>query len=102
MIKLSYVQPEDEIYYSAIRSVDMSVDCEQELEDIIEAFSDFLKSCGYRFSEIKLVNEQETKARDDIALNDMVEALNASAIFDELEARDKVKIKEKVKRSVFL
>ena len=102
MIKLSYVQPEDEIYYSAIRSVDMSVDCEQELEDIIEAFSDFLKSCGYRFSEIKLANEQETKARDDIALNDMVEALNASAIFDELEARDKVKIKEKVKRSVFL
>ncbi len=102
MIKLSYVQPEDERYYTAIRSVDMSVDCEQELEDIIEAFSDFLKSCGYRFAEIKFVNEQETKARDDIALNDMMEALNASAIFDELEARDKVKIKEQVKRSIFL
>tara|TARA_R110000782_G_scaffold3286_1_gene12224 strand:- start:388 stop:696 length:309 start_codon:yes stop_codon:yes gene_type:complete len=102
MIKLRYTVPEDEGGYTAIRSVDMCVDCEQELDDIIEAFSDFLKSCGYRFAEIKLVNEQETKARDDIALNDMMEALNASAIFDELEAKDKVKIKEQVKRSIFL
>jgi len=90
MIKLSYVQPEDESYYTAIRSVDMSVDCEQELDDIIEAFSDFLKACGYRFAaEIKLLNKEEVKARDDIDLNDMMDTF-----FSSFEREDKINQKE--------
>jgi len=93
MIKLSYVQPEDESCYTAIRSVDMSVDCEQELDDIIEAFNDFLKACGYCFAgEIKRLSKEEIKARDDIALDDMMDTF-----FSSLEEEDKVKQKEHAK-----
>ena len=98
MIKLSYVQPEDESYYTAIRSVDMSVDCEQELDDIIEAFSDFLKACGYRFAaEIKLLNKEEVKARDDIDLNDMMDTF-----FSSFEREDKINQKEQPEKGTEL
>ena len=98
MIKLSYVQPEDESYYTAIRSVDMSVDCEQELDDIIEAFSDFLKACGYRFAgEIKLLNKEEVKARDDIDLNDIMDTF-----FSSFEREDKINQKEQPEKGTEL
>ena len=74
MIKLRYTVSEDEECYTAIRSVDMCIDCKQELDDIIEAFSDFLKASGYAFDgRIELISKEETEAEDEVMLQAMAE-----------------------------
>ena len=63
MIKLSYAVPADEKCYTAMRTIDMSVDSEQNLYEIIEVFSDFLKASGYAFDgRIELISKEETEA----------------------------------------
>ena len=74
MIKLSYAVPADEECYTAMRTVDMSVDSEQNLYEIIEVFSDFLKASGYAFDgRIELISKEETEAEDAVMLEAMAE-----------------------------
>ena len=47
MIKFSYEVPESEEKYTATRSIDMTIDSEQPVYDIIEAFSEFLKAIDH-------------------------------------------------------
>ena len=70
MIKLSYEVPKRVEEYTATRSLDMTIDSEQPVYDIIEAFSDFLKASGYMFNgRIELISEEEAKTEDQIILN---------------------------------
>ena len=74
MIKLSYTVPEDEECYTAMRTIDMSVNCESNLYEIIEVFSDFLKASGYAFDgRIELISKEETEAEDEVMLQAMAE-----------------------------
>ena len=74
MIKLSYAVPADEECYTAMRAIDMSVDSEQNLYEIIEVFSDFLKASGYAFDgRIELISKEETEAEDEVMLEAMAE-----------------------------
>mgnify|MGYP003625935362 CR=1 FL=1 len=74
MIKLSYAVPADEECYTAMRTVDMSVDSEQNLYEIIEVFSDFLKASGYAFDgRIELISKEETESEDKAMLQAMAE-----------------------------
>ena len=74
MIKLSYTVPEDEEGYTAMRTIDISVDSEQSLYEIIEVFSDFLKASGYAFDgRIELISKEEVKAEDAAILQAMAE-----------------------------
>ena len=74
MIKLSYAVPADEECYTAMRTVDMSVDSEQNLYEIIEVFSDFLKASGYAFNgRIELISKEETESEDKAMLQAMAE-----------------------------
>ena len=76
MIKLSYTVPADEECYTAMRTIDMSVDSEQNLYEIIEVFSDFLKASGYAFDgQIELISKDEAKdkAEDEVMLQAMAE-----------------------------
>ena len=74
MIKLSYVVPADDECYTAMRAIDMSVDSEQNLYEIIEVFSDFLKAIGCAFDgRIELISKEETEAEDEVMLQAMAE-----------------------------
>ena len=76
MIKLSYAVPADEECYTAMRTIDMSVDSEQNLYEIIEVFSGFLKASGYAFDgQIELISKDEAKdkAEDEVMLQAMAE-----------------------------
>ena len=74
MIKFSYAVPADEECYTAMRTIDMSVDSEQNLYEIIEVFSDFLKASGYAFDgQIELISKEETEAEDEVMLQAMAE-----------------------------
>lgn len=65
MIKLNYTVPADEECYTAMRTIDMSVDSEQNLYEIIEVFSDFLKASGYAFDgRIELISKDEVEVED--------------------------------------
>ena len=62
MIKLNYTVPADEECYTAMRTIDMAVNCEANLYEIIEVFSDFLKASGYAFDgQIELISKDEAK-----------------------------------------
>ena len=74
MIKLSYAVPADEEDYTAMRTIDMAVNCEANLYEIIEVFSDFLKASGYAFDgRIELSSKEETEAEDKVMLQAMAE-----------------------------
>ncbi|MDB4540386.1 hypothetical protein N9250_01730 [bacterium] len=74
MIKFSYTVPENEGCYTAMRSIEMSVDCEGNVYEIIEVFSDFLKGSGYAFDgRIELISKEETEAEDKVMLQAMAE-----------------------------
>ena len=74
MIKLSYTVPADEECYTAMRTVDMSIDSEQNLYEIIEVFSDFLKASGYAFDgRIELISKDEVEAEDEVILKAIAE-----------------------------
>tara|TARA_B110000977_G_scaffold146530_1_gene185819 strand:+ start:76 stop:369 length:294 start_codon:yes stop_codon:yes gene_type:complete len=74
MIKLSYTVPADEECYTAMRTIDMSVDSEQNLYEIIEVFSDFLKASGYAFNgRIELISKEEAESEDTVMLQAMAE-----------------------------
>ncbi len=78
MIKLSYEVPESEEEYTATRSLDMTIDSEQPVYDIIEAFSDFLKASGYMFKgRIELISKEEAETEDQIILKQLLDALSA-------------------------
>lgn len=78
MIKFSYEVPESEEKYTATRSLDMTIDSEQPVYDIIEAFSEFLKASGYMFKgRIELISEEEAKTEDQIILKQLLDALSA-------------------------
>ena len=78
MIKLSYEVPESVEEYTATRSLDMTIDSEQPVYDIIEAFSDFLKASGYMFKgRIELISEEEAETEDQIVLKQLLDALSA-------------------------
>ena len=78
MIKLSYEVPKRVEEYTATRSLDMTIDSEQPVYDIIEAFSDFLKASGYMFNgRIELISEEEAKTEDQIILKQLLDALSA-------------------------
>ena len=78
MIKFSYEVPESEEKYTATRSLDMTIDSEQPVYDIIEAFSDFLKASGYMFKgRIELISEEEAETEDQIILKQLLDALSA-------------------------
>ena len=78
MIKFSYEVPESEEKYTATRSLDMTIDSEQPVYDIIEAFSDFLKASGYMFKgRIELISEEEAETEDQIILKHLLDALSA-------------------------
>ena len=78
MIKLSYEVPESAEEYTATRSLDMTIDSEQPVYDIIEAFSDFLKASGYMFTgRIELISEEEVETEDQIILKQLLDALSA-------------------------
>ena len=77
MIKFSYEVPESEEKYTATRSLDMTIDSEQPVYDIIEAFSDFLKASGYMFKgRIELISEEEAETEDQIILKQLLDALS--------------------------
>ena len=77
MIKFSYEVPESEEKYTATRSLDMTIDSEQTVYDIIEAFSDFLKASGYMFKgRIELISEEEAETEDQIILKQLLDALS--------------------------
>ena len=85
MIKLSYTVPEDEEGYTAMRTIDMSVDSEQNLFEIIEVFSDFLKASGYAFDgRIELISKDEVEAENAVMLKGIAELY-----FDLLGKEDK-------------
>ena len=74
MIKLSYTVPDDEGCYTAMRSIEMSVDSEQNVYEIIEVFSDFLKGSGYAFDgRIELISKEEAESEDEAMLQAMAE-----------------------------
>ena len=74
MIKFSYTVPEDEGCYTAMRSIEMSVDCDANVYEIIEVFSDFLKGSGYAFDgRIELLSKEEAEAEDEVMLQAMAE-----------------------------
>tara|TARA_R110000868_G_scaffold156440_1_gene383289 strand:- start:1744 stop:1998 length:255 start_codon:yes stop_codon:yes gene_type:complete len=74
MIKLSYTVPADEECYTAMRTIDMSVDSEKNLYGIIEVFSDFLKASGYAFDgRIELISKEEVESEDKVILQAMAE-----------------------------
>ena len=74
MIKFSYTVPEDEGCYTAMRSIEMSVDCDANLYEIIEVFSDFLKGSGYAFDgRIELLSKEETETEDEVMLHAIAE-----------------------------
>jgi len=78
MIKLSYEVPKRVEEYTATRSLDMTIDSEQPVYDIIEAFSDFLKASGYMFKgRIELISEEEAETEDQIILKQLLDALSA-------------------------
>lgn len=78
MIKFSYEVPESEEKYTATRSLDMTIDSEQPVYDIIEAFSEFLKASGYMFKgRIELISEEEAETEDQIILKQLLDALSA-------------------------
>ena len=89
MIKLSYEVPKRVEEYTATRSLDMTIDSEQPVYDIIEAFSDFLKASGYMFNgRIELISEEEVgteeveieeeaETEDQIILKQLLDALSA-------------------------
>jgi hypothetical protein len=80
MIKFSYEVPESEEKYTATRSIDMTIDSEQPVYDIIEAFSEFLKASGYMFKgRIELISEEEAQTEDQIILKGLLDALIADA-----------------------
>ena len=80
MIKFSYEVPESEEKYTATRSIDMTIDSEQPVYDIIEAFSEFLKASGYMFKgRIELISEEEAQTEDQIILKRFLDALIADA-----------------------
>ena len=82
MIKFSYEVPESEEKYTATRSLDMTIDSEQPVYDIIEAFSEFLKASGYMFKgRIELISEEEAETEDQIILKQLLDALS-----DDVEA----------------
>ena len=77
MIKFSYEVPESEEKYTATRSLDMTVDSEQPVYDIIEAFSEFLKASGYVFKgRIEMISEEEAETEDQIILKQLLDALS--------------------------
>tara|TARA_R110000765_G_scaffold310493_2_gene403794 strand:+ start:100 stop:363 length:264 start_codon:yes stop_codon:yes gene_type:complete len=77
MIKFSYEVPESEEKYTATRSLDMTIDSEQPVYDIIEAFSEFLKASGYMFKgRIELISEEEAETEDQIILKQLLDALS--------------------------
>ena len=74
MIKFSYTVPEDQGCYTAMRSIEMSVDCDANVYEIIEVFSDFLKGSGYAFDgRIELLSKEEAEAEDEVMLQAMAE-----------------------------
>ena len=74
MIKFNYTVPENEGCYTAMRSIEMSVNCDANLYEIIEVFSDFLKGSGYAFDgRIELISKEETEAEDEAMLQAMAE-----------------------------
>jgi len=76
MINLSYTVPADEECYTAMRTIDMSVDSEKNLYGIIEVFSDFLKASGYAFDgRIELISEEEAESEDEIMLKALAETI---------------------------
>ena len=98
MIKFSYTVPEDEECYTAMRTIDMSVDSEQNLYAIIEVFSDFLKTSGYDFDgQIELISKEKVEAEDEAILKSI-----ADYYFNSVEDSYKDKEKRDTKRSVFL
>ena len=77
MIKFSYEVPASEEEYTATRSLDMTVDSEQSVYDIIEAFSEFLKASGYVFKgRIEMISEEEAETEDQIILKQLLDALS--------------------------
>ena len=91
MIKFSYTVPEDEGCYTAMRSIDMSVDCDANVYEIIEVFSNFLKGSGYSFDgRIELLSKEE--AEDEVMLQAM-----AGNCFNSLSKPDKDGAKGKTK-----
>ena len=77
MIKFSYEVPESEEKYTATRSLDMTIDSEQPVYDIIEAFSEFLKASGYMFKgRIEIISEEEAETEDQIILKQLLDALS--------------------------
>tara|TARA_R110002126_G_scaffold87198_3_gene210104 strand:+ start:966 stop:1229 length:264 start_codon:yes stop_codon:yes gene_type:complete len=77
MIKFNYEVPESEEKYTATRSLDMTIDSEQPVYDIIEAFSEFLKASGYMFKgRIELISEEEAETEDQIILKQLLDALS--------------------------
>ena len=47
MIEFSYVVPESSIEYTAKRRITMEVESEATIDEILEAFQDFLTGVGY-------------------------------------------------------
>ena len=98
MIKLSYAVPADEECYTAMRTIDMSVDSEQNLYEIIEVFSDFLKASGYAFDgRIELISKEEAEAEDEVMLQAMAEHY-----FNLFEREDKINQKEQPEKGTEL
>ncbi len=74
MIKFSYTVPEDEGCYPAMRSIEMSVNCDANLYGIIEVFGDFLKASGYAFDgRIELISKEKVESEDEVILKAMAE-----------------------------
>ena len=87
MIKLSYAVPADEEDYTAMRTIDMAVNCEANLYEIIEVFSDFLKASGYAFDgQIELISKDE--AKDEAEDKAILQAI-AEHYFNLFEKKDK-------------
>ena len=98
MIKLRYTTPEDEECYTAMRTIDMSVNCESNLYEIIEVFSDFLKASGYAFDgRIELISKEEVEAEDEAILKSMAEHY-----FNLFEREDKINQKEQPEKGTEL
>lgn len=57
MIKLIYERPDIHVDYSAVSKVEMTIDDERSLDEMLEAYREFLNATGFNIQGVLEVNE---------------------------------------------
>lgn len=61
-----YERPEEHAPYSAVKSITMEVEDERNLNEMLEAYKEFLNACGYRVTGDLDVIEDDLPKFDDL------------------------------------